>query len=569
MKTNPVRPFRLSISLLIPVLSILISIFITVRLVDATSDHPLQTNHTLSSFTFSKEDSLVHDADQDGVVTPGDTIQYTLAFSNNSKTALTQLQITDTVDVHTTYLADSLVVSPLAFADTFATAINTVLDVPAPGLLANDQLFASESIISAMTTTTAGGTVQVDENGRFTYTPPPDFIGQDSFHYTLENDAGTDMTIVTITVVDSDLRVDKVVDQPSPFAGEEITYTLKAQNEGATQLTNIVISDTLPIGIAYKHHIASDGTSYNPATGFWSIPQLNIAHEESLQIIALVEAGTARQTITNTAVLASLDQVDSNPLNNQQSAAITVQPLVDVAIQKDVNDDTPLEGETILYTILATNDGPDDATGVQISDMLPDGVTYLSSNQPTFNPPIWEVGSIGVGQTVTLNINAKVNSLTVGNSYTNTATVTAVTELDANIENNSDDAIISVVSPPHAVDDTSDASPPVNYKVISGNILNTANTSAPTVLNNDELGIPAATVVSFGYPNGNEQTVGGGTTPTQQGGTVEIFANGDFIYSPANHFQGRDRFSYRIENSAGQSVAKVEVDVLASTNCRG
>lgn len=576
MKINPVRPFRLSIVLLVPVVPLLI--LITVHLANANLiethsktgyANESQLNDDPSPYKFIKTDRLLIDADQDGFVTAADTVQYTLTFSNTSENDLSQLQITDTVDLHSTYVDGSMIVSPLAFADTFTTTINTNLNAPAPGILANDKLFGSETNISAFTkATTAGGTVTVYENGRFTYTPPTNFVGKDNFSYTLENEAGKDSATATIMVVDSDLGVHKVVDNGIPFAGELISYTIKARNEGATQLTNIIISDTLPIGVSYVDHAAPDDTTYNPATGSWHIPQLNSSADATFQIIARVEMGTARQTITNTAVLASMDQVDSNPHNNQHSASVTVQPLVDIALQKIVDNSTPVAGDTIVYTISATNNGPDEATGVEVTDILPTGVTYLTSDQPTFTPPIWAIGDLSSGQSETLNITTTVNSLTAGNSYTNTATVTTVNETDANNENNSDYATIAVLALPHAIDDTPQSSSPVSYHVLRDGTLNTAVTSAPSVLGNDDLGIPTAAVSTFGYPNGDEQTVGTGTTTTEHGGTIEILANGDFIYLPANGFYGHDHFFYTIQNSAGQSVAEVEINVQAAPTAK-
>ncbi len=573
MKTNPVRPFRLSIVLLVPVIPLLI--LITVHLAANANQiaiypntgyaNRLKPNDNLSSNKFTKTDGLLIDADQDGAVTPEDTIQYLLTFSNTGESDLSQLRITDTVDFHSTFIEGSMIVSPLAFADAFTTTINTPLSQPAPGILVNDELFGVGTSLAAFTaTTSAEGTVTVYENGRFSYTPPTNFVGQDSFSYTLENEAGKDTTTVTITVIDSDLSVSKVVDNATPFATETITYSVHAHNQGATVLTNIVISDVLPIGVSYASHNEPEDTTYNPATGLWTIPHLSIGNEQTLQLVGQVNDGTARQTITNTAVLASMDQVDSNPQNNQQVAAITIQPLIDIALQKVVDNHAPIEGDTIVYTISATNHGPDNATGVAVTDILPTGVTYLASDQPSFTPPLWTIGDLNAGQTATLNITTTVNSLTTGNSYTNTATVTAVNELDANSENDSANATISVLALPHAVDDTPQSSSPVSYHVLRGGTLNTAVTSAPSVLANDDLGIPTAAVSTFGYPDGDEQAVGSGTTTTEHGGSIELLANGDFIYSPANDFYGRDHFLYTIQNSAGQSVAAVEINVQAA-----
>ena len=39
-------------------------------------------------------------------------------------------------------------------------------------------------------------------------------------------------------------------------------------------------------------------------------------------------------------------------------------------ISKTVDNDTPFLGENVIYTIEVINDGPSDATGVKIEDIL-------------------------------------------------------------------------------------------------------------------------------------------------------------------------------------------------------
>ena len=219
MKTNPVRPFRLPIVLLIPVAIVLVILSFSLTNANLVP-YQQQFNHQnltsttniLQPYPFTKEDNLLVDADGDGFVTPGDTIQYALSFSNTGNHDISNLTFTDTLDVYAIYLTETLIVSPLAFADFYTTTTNTILDVPHSGVLSNDELFGSSTTISSYTATThAGGVVIVEENGRFVYTPPPNFVGQDSFTYTLENEAGKDSASVKIVVVDSDISITKIM----------------------------------------------------------------------------------------------------------------------------------------------------------------------------------------------------------------------------------------------------------------------------------------------------------------------------------------------------------------------
>ena len=46
---------------------------------------------------------------------------------------------------------------------------------------------------------------------------------------------------------------------------------------------------------------------------------------------------------------------------------------VDLVVSKSTDNATPWEGETFLYTVTVTNNGPVDATGVSLDDVLPAG----------------------------------------------------------------------------------------------------------------------------------------------------------------------------------------------------
>jgi len=84
---------------------------------------------------------------------------------------------------------------------------------------------------------------------------------------------------------------------------------------------------------------------------------------------------------------------------------------------------------------------------------------------------------------------------------------------------------------------------------------------APGVLANDILS--GASIGSYGAPTGSEQTSIGTATPTMQGGTVTLSANGDFTYNPPAGFTGTDTFNYVIQNAAGSSSASVTIGVKA------
>lgn len=91
------------------------------------------------------------------------------------------------------------------------------------------------------------------------------------------------------------------------------------------------------------------------------------------------------------------------------------------------------------------------------------------------------------------------------------------------------------------------------YQVSQASLLTVA---APGVLANDT--INQGVIVSYGV-NGTEQMTLGASTPTAQGGSVRLNANGSFTYDSDDTFVGTDTFRYRLSGSA----ALVTVTVVA------
>jgi uncharacterized repeat protein (TIGR01451 family) len=120
----------------------------------------------------------------------------------------------------------------------------------------------------------------------------------------------------------------------------------------------------------------------------------------------------------------------------------------DLAVGKSVDDGSPSEGAMITYTIDVTNNGPDAATGIVIADLLPAGVTYVSDtpSQGSYasGTGVWDVGMIAEDASATLAITAAVDGDAGGATIENTASLTAVDQVDSNPANDSGSVEISV-----------------------------------------------------------------------------------------------------------------------------
>ena len=131
---------------------------------------------------------------------------------------------------------------------------------------------------------------------------------------------------------------------------------------------------------------------------------------------------------------------DEHPEGNISNTTVHVR-IVDLAVDKLVNNSVPKYLDMIEYTIVVVNDGPDKSFNVTVGDLLPDGVKFISSNGQ-YNPVtgVWFVGDLDANESVTLKIVVQV--IKVGN-ITNNVNVTG-TGHDTNLTNNNASVSVNV-----------------------------------------------------------------------------------------------------------------------------
>lgn len=84
-----------------------------------------------------------------------------------------------------------------------------------------------------------------------------------------------------------------------------------------------------------------------------------------------------------------------------------------------------------MYTLTVTNNGVASASGVQVSDVLPTGLTYVSDNSSTtsttFTGNVWNIDNLIVNQSITLQITA---TITGAGTIINKAEITQSNQTD-------------------------------------------------------------------------------------------------------------------------------------------
>jgi uncharacterized repeat protein (TIGR01451 family) len=129
-------------------------------------------------------------------------------------------------------------------------------------------------------------------------------------------------------------------------------------------------------------------------------------------------------------------------INNTSQFSTNVQnvqaPVTDLSVLISVPSTPPLYDQTYVYTLTITNNGPNDDTGVVLTDTLPTNATYDSASSGTEAGGVLtdDIGDLASGATEIVTITVTPNSIT-STTLTNTATVTG-DGLDPDLTNNSD-----------------------------------------------------------------------------------------------------------------------------------
>ncbi len=88
---------------------------------------------------------------------------------------------------------------PVAVPDDYNMDQDTTLDADSPGVLGNDSDPNGDSLTATLVTDVSNGTLDLEDDGSFTYEPDPGFVGDDTFTYSA-SDGTDDSNTVTVTI---------------------------------------------------------------------------------------------------------------------------------------------------------------------------------------------------------------------------------------------------------------------------------------------------------------------------------------------------------------------------------
>jgi VCBS repeat-containing protein len=462
--------------------------------------------------------------------------------------------------------------APAGVADTHSTAVNTALTIAAPGVLANDTDVDNTTLTAINVTQPANGTVTLNANGSFTYTPDEDFTGSDTFTYQT-SDGTAQSTPVTVTInVQPSVATPEAVDD-AYTATEDTALTVNVAS-GVLDNDNDDDGDTLTAVVVTQP--ASGTLTLNADGSFTYTPNADFHGTDTFTY----RAGDGSSQSEIATVTITVSPVNDAPETEDDAYSATTDTVLTVnaaqgvlANDEDVDDDdltVSLETDVEHGTLVLNADG-------SFSYTPDDGF----SGTDTF---VYEVsdGNLTSQATVTITVGAGNTAPAADDDAYTTGedtplVVSVATGVLANDEDAEDDDLetVLVVGPEHGelvlnADGSFTYTPDENfhgtdtftYRADDGNLESeiatvtitvspvndtpTGTADAYTATVNTQLVVNAATGVLGNDVNvdGDSLSAAVATDPTS--GALTLNLDGSFTYIPETDFVGEVTFTYTV-----------------------
>ncbi len=162
----------------------------------------------------------------------------------------------------------------------------------------------------------------------------------------------------------ADVSIVKTLTTGGPFSvGQSVSYTLLVANAGPSTATSVQVTDT-PTNLAITS-VSGSGCAALPCT----IPSINSEANTLINVTAtILAAGAFDNSATATSPLPDPDPVDNTDDDDNGGSTTAA---VDIAVVKTSSAPNIFIGQSFSFTIVVTNNGPDTATNVTLSDPLP------------------------------------------------------------------------------------------------------------------------------------------------------------------------------------------------------
>ena len=234
------------------------------------------------------------------------------------------------------------------------------------------------------------------------------------------------------------------------IAGEAASYTLTVNNSGTSAATQVTVTDQLPAGVSFISAVPAPLTVDGQALTF-SLGDIDAGASSLITIYVLAEATEGSASNTASVSTASVEGGAAGADNSDSCSSSFLSP--DLAVSKECPVDM-IAGEGASYTIVISNLGTAAAKNTVITDILPDGVAFLSA-VPAPSSAVgqiltFDLGDLAADSLTTIQVNVAVTA-TAGTATNAVSGTTSSVEGGLAQANNSDSCSSGILSPDLAI----------------------------------------------------------------------------------------------------------------------
>lgn len=356
----------------------------------------------------------------------GQQLTYTITLSNQSATAsANNVVLSDPLPSGVAYVSGSATSGIVAESDGIVTDHIAVLGPGQTVTLTVTVLVTRPGAIqnTAVVTSTQGDAT------------PSGVVGADLVTAVPAGPAGADLSLTATRSSNNDLFV----------AGQAITYTIKVTNESASDAAGVIITDALPPGAVF---VSANSTVGSAGNNQGVVVAANNTLTDNLGMLLAGQTATLTLvimpmqtgiTLTNHAA-ASTASGDPNPNNNTASDSVAIASgvlPVNFLLSQSASPTGVATQQELTYHLNVTNNSPNVALSVVLTDQLPSSMTFLSGSslsgtvEDVNGYVIADLGTVFSGETVPVTL---VVRPTQGGTFANT--IVATTDSGATIPSN-------------------------------------------------------------------------------------------------------------------------------------
>lgn len=480
----------------------------------------------------------------------GNQLTYSVAGLTSGQTyyfAVSAIGSTGLESAYSTELAVTTAVPPVAVADAYSTNQSTVLSIATPGVLTNDTDAQSRPLTAVLNAGPSHGTLILNADGSFIYTPVVNYSGTDSFTYHANN-GKLDSEIVAVS-----LTVKALV------AGSLANGNFESNFTGWTVSGNLAIESSLSYATSPDSKLVAFNGGDLPANGVLSQTIATVAgrtytlafdagvyayNNKNTQSLLVTAAGTSSllsQTITLTGLGGSAVLWVPQSFTFVADRASTTLTFSDRSTAT-INLDLLLDNVRVTELAVPINTAPvavaDAYTTNQSTALVVSAAGVLANDTDAESNTLTAVVNVApIHGALTLNPSGGFTYTPVaGYSGTDSFTYHAS---DGNLNSNIATVSLTIYTPPVAAADSYTTNQSTALVVPAAGVL--ANDT-------DTQSNPLTAVLNVGPSHG----------------VLTLSASGGFTYTPTTGYSGTDSFTYHANNgSLNSNIATVSLTINA------